>query len=633
MLQKLRDRTQSLGFKIIVAVLIFALAFFGFGAFNVFAPGDPEVASVNGEEITQGMVEVAAERQRRRIMLTSGEDFDPESIDPLALQEFALEQLVVRELLDQAIDDLGLAASQSQVDEVVINDPNFQIDGTFNENLYRRAVAALGYSAPEYLENMAASVNLNQLRDAVENTGLAPLWEKRLLHGLMEQRRDIAYLPFTVADFSEPMEATGEDIQTYYDEHEAEFMTEEAVDVAYLELTWRGLRDDPGIEIDEATVRGEYETDKANAGSEEQRSSSHILLEVSEERGEDQALAQLDEFRQRIESGEDFADLAREHSEDPGSASAGGALGSVGKGIFDPEFERVLWRLEAEGELSEPVKTEFGYHLIRLDGIEIKPYPSFEEQQADIENRLRDAAARELFKDRFRELDSLAFELNDSLDGIAETLGLEQKTTSNITRTSGAGIFVDAGLRDGLFETDVLLEGNNSPAVEYEDGRAVVARVLEHYPPAVKPFEEVRGVIEETLIKGWARKALLNARSAALERIRGGDSVADVADAYGLAWETFELAMRSSGTAPLSVLEAAFALPRPGEGGRSIGEASLGDEGEALVTVTRVVDGDVQALSEAETETMDTFVASRNGRLEFAALQATLRDDADIDLP
>ncbi len=631
MLQKLRDRTQSLGFKIIVAALVFALAFFGFGAFNVFAPGDPEVASVNGDEITRGMVEVEAQRLRRRIMLQLDGESAPDAIDPLALQQAALEQLIGHKLFEQAIGELGLSASQFHVNEFVTSDPNFQIDGTFNENLYRRGVTALGYSAPQYLEEVATLLSLNQLRDAIQNTALLPLWEVRLLNGLMNQRRDIAYLPFTVADFSEGIEIPDNEVETYYSEHEAEFMTDESVDVAYLELDWQMLRDDPGIGVDEETVRNEYEVDKANAPSEERRSSSHILLRLGEARDEEQALAQLREFRERIEAGEAFADLAREHSEDPGSASVGGELGGVGKGIFDPEFERALWELEAQGELSAPIKTQFGYHLIRLDGIEIEPYPSFEERRADIEQRLRDTAARELFKDRIRELDNLAFELSDSLDGVAEALDLEQKTAERITRTTGTGVFVNAGLRDALFETDVLLDGNNSPAVEYEEGRAVVARVLERYPEAVKSFAEVGPAIKEMLIEQSARTALLAARSAALEQLHDGAGVSDVAAPHGLAWETFELASRSGGAAPPGVLAAAFALPKPAEGSRSVGEASLGDEGEALVTVTRVVDGDLAALSDAELETARAYFANRSGGLEFAALQASLNAEADIE--
>ena len=633
MLQRLRDRTQSLGFKIVIGVLVFALAFFGFGAFNVFAPGDPELASVNGEEITRGMVEVEAERQRRRLMLQLGDELDPETIDPLALQRSAMDQLITRTLFNQAVDDLGLEATQTLIDDTVASDPNFQVDGAFNENLYRRGVAALGYSAPEYLREIGTLLRVNQLREVVAVTAVLPLWELRLLNGLMNQQRDIAYLPFTVERFSEGVAIAEEELETHYAEHQAAFMTEEAVDIAYLEMTWRMFLDDPTIEVDAATLLREYEADKENAGSDEQRDSSHILLRVTDERNDDQAVELLNDLRGRIDAGESFADLASEYSEDPGSATNGGALGSVGKGIFDPEFESALWALEEDGQLSEPVKSQFGYHLIRLDGVEINPYPSFDEQRAGIEERLRETAARELFKERLREFDNLAFEMSDSLDGIAEELGLEQRILADVTRDAGEGIFVNADLRAALFAPDVLEDGNNSPAVEYSDGRAVVARVRERHMAAVKAYAEVRGEIEALLIEQAARQALLTARSDALQQIRDGVGVSEVADANGLAWETFELVSRGVNVVPDGVLEAAFALPRPQDGGRSVGEASLGDEGEALVTVTRVESGDLAALSDTDLDAIRDYFASRGGTLDFGALQIALEARADIDRP
>ena len=244
-----------------------------------------------------------------------------------------------------------------------------------------------------------------------------------------------------------------------------------------------------------------------------------------------------------------------------------------------------------------------------------------------------EAAARDLFKDRVRELDNLAFELNDSLDGIAQTLSLDVKTVEGVTRASGAGIFVNAQLRDALFEADVLLDGNNTSAVEYADGQAAVARIAKLHPAALQPFDEVSESIEELLTGQAARDALLLARNEALQQVRDGASVTAVADGHGLAWETFELALRDRGSAPETVLSAAFALPRPADGERSVGEAGLGDEGAALVTVTRVVDGELGTLSDAELDTLREYFASRNGNLEFASLQTALDSSADIERP
>ncbi len=628
MLQKLRDQTQSLGFKIIVAVLVFALAFFGFGAFNIFAPGDPTVASVNGEDITQGALLAEADRQRRRLMAELGDDPAPDSIDPLALQTQALEGLITRSLIDQMVEDLDLAASSAEVDAAVLADPGFQIDGKFNQEFYRRALSAMGYTPAGYLADLASRISANQLRLALVDTALAADWESALFVRLLDQRRDLAWLPFTVARFSEDVTVDAADIELHYAEHEAEMMTEEKVDVAYVELSWEQLLDDPSIDIGEADLQREYEADKAAAADLEQRRSSHILLRTGEERSDEEAMRLLEGFRERLLAGESFAELAENHSEDPGSAAVGGDLGLVGRGIFDPAFEEALWQLQ-EGEISPPVKSAFGYHLIRLEGVEVEEFPDFAEKRQEIEQRLREQAARDLFADRVRELDNLAFEQNESLAGIEEALGLERQVVEGVTRSSG-GVFASEELREAVFAPDVLEDGNNTAAIEQGDDRAVVARVLSHQPRQLRPLADVRPEIEALLVRQSARQALAEAHEAALARVEAGESTAAVADDYGLSWQTVESARRADERVPAAVLEAAFAVPRPPEDGKSVGFASLDEEGEAVVTVTRVVEGDAAALADAELDGLRQLLLARGQRLDFEALYQSYLADADI---
>ena len=628
MLQKLRDQTQSLGFKIIVAVLVFALAFFGFGAFNIFAPGDPTVASVNGEDITQGALLAEADRQRRRLMAELGDDPAPDSIDPLALQTQALEGLITRSLIDQMVEDLDLAASSAEVDAAVLADPGFQIDGKFNQEFYRRALSAMGYTPAGYLADLASRISANQLRLALVDTALAADWESALFVRLLDQRRDLAWLPFTVARFSEDVTVDAADIELHYAEHEAEMMTDEQVDVAYVELSWEQLLDDPSIDIGEADLQREYEADKAAAADREQRRSSHILLRTGEERSDEEAMRLLEGFRERLLAGEPFAELAENHSEDPGSAAVGGDLGLVGRGIFDPAFEEALWQLQ-EGEISPPVKSAFGYHLIRLEGVEVEEFPDFAEKRQEIEQRLREQAARDLFADRVRELDNLAFEQNESLAGIEEALGLERQVVEGVTRSSG-GVFASDELREAVFAPDVLEDGNNTAAIEQGDDRAVVARVLSHQPRQLRPLADVRPEIEALLVRQSARQALAEAHESALARVEAGESTAAVADDYGLSWQTVESARRADERVPSAVLEAAFAMPRPPEDGKSVGFASLDEEWEAVVTVTRVVEGDAAALADAELDGLRQLLLARGQRLDFEALYQSYLADADI---
>jgi peptidyl-prolyl cis-trans isomerase D len=307
-------------------------------------------------------------------------------------------------------------------------------------------------------------------------------------------------------------------------------------------------------------------------------------------------------------------------------------LGLVGKGVFAPEFEQALWSL-AEGELSDPVRTEFGYHLIRLDGIEVSEYPAFEEQQANIELRLRRDQAAGLFVDRLRELDNLAFEQPDSLEGIATELNLEPATVAGVSRTQGEGIFANVAVRDAVFANDVINNGYNTAAIEMTDNRAVVARVTARHAPQPIPLDDVREDIRAELVAERARVVAEESHQAALARIQAGESVSVVADDYDVQWQTFALANRTGSELPAPVLEAAFTLPRPADGEKSVGSSALDDGGHAVITVTRVVDGDLSIMAESEIEGLRVSLDQRAGNLDFAAFYATLEREASISRP
>ncbi len=631
MLQKLRDQTQSLFFKVVVGALVFVLAIFGFGAFNLFLTADPSVASVNGEDITANELGVEAERERRRLAAQLGEDFDPDMIDPVALQNSVLNQLISRILLTQAADDLGIGASSRQVDAVVLGNPNFQIDGQFEENTYRRMVTMLGYSPTQFLRLTGDLISIDQLRSGILETAFSPEWELRGHARILSQRRDLAYLAFDEATFAQNVEVSDDDVRIRYDENLLDYMTDESVDVAYVELTVDSLLDDPSIEVSEEDLRAAYDAEKSAAVADEQRDSRHILLQVNENRTVEQAEEEIRALKARIEAGESFSELAKQYSEDPGSAAAGGELGPVSKGLFAPEFEAALWSLEV-GQLSEPVRTEFGVHLIQLENVVVPEFPSFEDMHDELMLRLKRDAASRLFVDRVRELDGLAFEHPESLDAIRDELGLEIRTADAVTRSEGPGIFGNVKLRDAVFADEVMEQGYNSPAVEYLEHRAVVARVTARHEPEAIPFDEVAGNIREQIAGERARLEIETARADALSRLEAGDNVSDIASAYDLSWHTVSLARRGQPDIPQEVNRAAFNLPRPADG-KSIGSADGADGTRYLITVTRVEDGDLATMTEAEIDGMRRFLANRASNLDFDAFYQALEKEASIDRP
>ena len=631
MLQKLRDQTQGIGFKILVGALIFVLAIFGFGAFNLFVTGEPEVASVNGHDITQAELIKAAEREQRRLAIELGDQFDASQIDLGDLQASALEQLIGRTLLAQALEDLGMEVSDERVNASIRDNPAFQVDGRYDANAYRRMVQVMRFTPQDFLREHRMELALTQLQEGIADSAFLTEWEMAQTARLLNQRRDLAYLEFSPDDFIGEVDVGDEQVRLRYDENALDYRTVESADVSFVELSAVGLLDDSSIEVTPEDVESTYAAEVATAVASDQRSSRPILLEVGDDRTEEAAITTLTELKQRLRDGADFAELAREYSEDLGSASQGGSLGLLAKGVIDdPQFEEALWSLE-QGEVSDPVRTQAGYHLIELVSIEISEFPAIEVMGPDIEQRLRMEQAELLFAERLRELDGLAFEEPESLEGISEALGLAVQTVDGVTRAEGADVFGNAELRDATFSTDVLVRGYNSPAIELSDYRAVVLRVDERYDPAPIPFEAVAADIRAALVVERARALAEAGHASALERVRTGESVSDVARDFGLQWETFPLSRRTNAEVPATVLMAAFEMQRPMDVDKSVGQAQLPDGGIAVVTVTHVEEGDILIMPDREIADMRSYLKGRIANLDFVAFYDTLEQDASID--
>ena len=406
---------------------------------------------------------------------------------------------------------------------------------------------------------------------------------------VLSQRRDIGFLAFTPDGFNKDISVSDDDVQTYFRENEAQFMTPQTVDAEVVELSWRDLLDDPSISVDEEALLAAYEKEKQDASGDEQRDSSHILLQINDDRDAATALLQIGELRARLEAGEDFGELAQEASEDPGSKSRAGSLGFVGKGVFDPAFEQALWDLEAPGDLSEPVRSAFGYHLIRLDGVRQRELPDFAARREALEVELKEEQARLLFAERLPEMDELAFEQAGSLEGVATALGVDVRQVAGVSASAGDDVFANAELRDALFQDEVLSQGFNSPAVRVGDEQAYVVRAATVHEPQLKELSAVTEEIRQTLVAQRAEAAAATAFAAALSRIESGEAVLDVAEDYGLTWQAHARQDRGSRVAAPDVIRTAFELPPPASGDKSVGSVDLGvSQGSVIVTVTAV---------------------------------------------
>ena len=639
MLQQLRDQTQSTGFKILVVAIILVLTLFGFGATNIFLGTAPSVANVGDYEVTENVLAIETERERRRIITQMGPEFDPADIDRLQLQNFALDQLVNRQVLYQATDMLGLAFSDADVNQQLVESPAYQVAGEFNEALYRQQVQMLGFTPPQFIEEVRQGLGSELLRQGVVASGFAQDWEVAQATALLDQRRDIAYLNLDVEKYMDGVDVTEEAIATRYEEDRSVYVTEPTVDVEWVEITLAGLQASADIDDSEEALRDIYDADVSTLIGNSQRASAHILILVDDTTDEASALQQIEAAAERLANGEEFAVLATELSQDPGSAALGGDLGMMTKGSFDSAFEEGLWALEEPGEVSEPVRSEFGYHLIQLKEIGTVEVPTFDEERAGILARLRSEAAADAFDLAMDDLERRAFEERYELTATAAAINATVQTVQGITQQSQDQASPwkyaeNPEIIDSLYSPEGL-DGENSPVVMVSDGVAVVARVSQYNASEERSLEEVRDSIRESLKLESALSQIEADKLDALSQLQAGDSVSAVATGLGERWQRAELATRAGGTPqgpaniPQAVLNEAFALPRPVSGGKSVGSIT-GPEGSSLVVVTRVLAGDVDATSEALVDQLAKEVIARDQQLEFAAFFTAAQESVGV---
>ena len=385
---------------------------------------------------------------------------------------------------------------------------------------------------------------------------------------LVTQTRDIAFLVFAPETFEKSATVSDDEVNSYYQAHLSEYMTPDTVDVDFVQLSLADLAKDVFVRADRRadrrTVRSRFEGVR---NLNERRQVAHILLQVNDARTEDAAKTELSAIKDRLARGERFEDIARSVSEDPGSAKSGGDLGVISKGAMVPEFEAIAWALQPN-EVSDPIRTEFGVHLIKVLSIQNEDYAPLAEVRPQITARLREQATDEKYRTKIRELDELAFEAPDELIHLAETSGLKIQHVTGVTQDAAPAPFDADALRAGAFSDDVMSRGLNSRVIEV-DKSAYVLRVKEHRPPVQRPLAEVSDGIRKRLVQEKATDRAREAAAEAMARVSNGDPSSVIAAAYGLEWQLAPAASRGTPGLDREIVTSAFELPRPTEDKRS----------------------------------------------------------------
>ncbi|OJT00727.1 SurA N-terminal domain-containing protein [Marinobacter nauticus] len=615
MLQDIRDNAQGTIAKVIIGLLIISLSIWGMDAIVGGFSGEPEVATVNGDSITERefLRTVQLETQQRLMQMDSP---DPSMLDEDQIRRDVLESLIQERVLTLDAQAQGLELSDADIDALITQMPQFQVDGQFNRDRFVATVRNVGMGVGEFRENMRKNYVVNQIRASIAQTGIVASENAAQLLRIQNQTRDFRVLTVNADSLSEQITVTEEEIQAFYDDNADQFREPEQVNAAYITLSLGALAD--AIEISEEDLRAFYD-EQAEEYAREERRAAHILIEDGSD-----AEATIASIQERLEAGESFADLAEEFSADTVSARDGGDLGYAGRGVYDEAFENALFALE-DGEVSGPVETSFGIHLIRLEGVRRSDVPSFESLRDELRDELARSRASERFAEVRAQLADAAYAADD-LAGPAAELGLEVREVDGVTREGGAAPFDHAGLVRQLFSDDVLQGGFNTELIDVGDNASVVARVREYLEPRQRELADVRDDIAAMLEARKTRQALearVDELMAALEAGEDPESL-NAGD-----WQRFENQGRDGANLSRFVVQRAFAMPRPDEGNPSMAKA-VGQREAAIILVDAVNEGAVDT-DGAEYQQLRQFLTQLEGQREYMAYQQYLRNTAEVD--
>ena len=617
MLQDLRENSQGVIAKVIIGFIVAIFALTGVEWLIGGFISSPPVAEINGEEITEAQLQF---NTQNLLASLGGADIDQE-----LLEQIALNQLIEETVLKQSADRAGMIVSSDRVDRAIIENPSFQINGVFDSDLAVRTMASQGYNIPLYRQALSQSMMLGQIANAYSASNFITDSELESIAELTQQTRDFRYVSVTMGTRTLGNAISQEEIQRYYDENPAEFTQEESVNVNYVVLDRNVIADE--IQVDEAEIRAQYDAQRADFEGSFEKRASHILFEVVGTMDEAAAMDLAATARQRLLDGEDFGAVALELSSDTVSAEEGGDIGYTDGSAFPQPIEAALETLALD-EISEPVVTEFGVHVVKLTEDAENVYQAFEEISDRIERELKSAEVDLLFAERIEDMSNLAFETGDLIT-ISEQLGLEIQSADSVPRAGSSGLFANQALVTAAFSDEVMLEGNNSDVIEIGDNQAVVLRVQQFNESAVLPLDDVMGEISVILRTQMEREAVQSlGEELLIAAEEGGDVDALLAD-NELEWLDAENISRSDFSVNREVIDHVFTMAAP-ESEPIVSSVSLANGTFVLVELNQVNPGEFSAIPEPERNRLVDSLQSDLGVSDYQSFLVSLREGSDI---
>jgi peptidyl-prolyl cis-trans isomerase D len=624
MLQTIRDKVSGWVASLFLGAVAIVFVFWGI---NFQSSSAAFAAKVDGEKIPVETVRRAWQQRMTQLQqMVQGEV--PAELRK-AQQKAMLDEFVRQNLLTQRAVANGYHVSDEALARRVMEIPQFQADGKFSADRYHALIRQAGMTTTKFEADLKAELLITQVQNAVVDSSFVTPFDLERRYRLEKQERELDYALIPASAFADQIKLSEAQVQAWYEGHKTQYLTTETVDLEYVEMTRANT--EGAVTVTEQALKDYYSQAKERFESPERRKARHILITATD--GLDDAAAQkkAQELLDKAKAGADFAQLAKENSKDQGSAAQGGDLGWAQRGMFVGPFEETLFAMQP-GEIRGPVKTQFGYHIIRLDEVESSKLRSFEEARPELEAEYRKERSQTLFYDASQKLLDQSSASLTELAPVAKAMNLPLHTIKGFTREGGGELGNNAEAIEAAFSEDVVERRQNSPLVALGEDRVVILRVTDHKPAEPKPLAEVRAQIETQLRTKLARDAAEKKGADTLARLQQGAAWSTVASESGFAPVGRRFVHRQDSIAPPAVIRAAFAAPsnkitdtKPYYAG------VVTDDGNyAVLALTAVRPGDPAKEAAGDRSSRRLQAERLLGNGEFAAYIAEAERNADI---
>ncbi|MBL0655730.1 peptidylprolyl isomerase [Aeromonas caviae] len=586
MLDKLREGAQGKVAKVILGLIILSFALAGVGSY-LNGPARTAPATVNGNDISAPALENAYRNERARMESQMGEAFNQLAANPDYMKQFrrgVLDRLIDQALIDDKARSLGLRVSDEQIKQAIVAMPEFAENGKFSNDRYLQLIRRAGMTPEMFRDSLRQDMVRQQLMGAVLGSEFALKGEAEQLDRLYNQTRDLRLIRLAASAYVDGIEVSDAEVEQFYKANSARFMNDETVKVDYLLLDAANLG--KNIKVTEQDAQDYYDQHQDLFQRPERRQVAHILIPFGKD--EKAAEQKAEAVLAKAKAGDDFAALAKADSSDTFSAKKGGELDWFEKGVMDPAFEKAAFALDKAGDLSAVVKSPFGFHIIKLLGVEPAKTKPFVDVMSDTIARLQSEKAKEQFFAEQQKMADSSFENPDSLDLTAEAMGLQVQSTGYFSQADAPAPLNDPKVLSVAFSEQLRDDNTNSDVIELADGKALVLHIMGHQPKAAKPLADVKEQVITAIKHDKASEVARGKAQGLLDKLKAGENVQADLTALGLKVDTHTGVSRFAQEMDQNLVTQAFRMPHPTDGKPSVELVTEANGDRVVVALDKV---------------------------------------------